>query len=151
MKARLTSSTVLNTSKLIKVGVLKACIDKSGETNLLGIKEIKTIKASISDVPKNIYVDIKPISDIKTTIHSSVSNKLKGTFYEKKSIIGSFSLPQSSRDIDIYAGPYEVIPKIRNQTLDTKNRMLSKNIFIKQIPYYETSNESGYTVYIGGE
>lgn len=151
MKARLTSSTTLNTSKLIKVGVLKACIDKSGETNLLGIKEVKTIKASVSDVPKNIHADIKPISDIKTTIHSSASNKLKGTFYGKKSIIGSFSLPQSSRDVDIYAGPYEVIPKIRNQTLDTKNRMLSKNIFIKQIPYYETSNESGYTVYIGGE
>ena len=151
MKARLTSSTTLNNSKIIKVGVLKACIDKNGETNLLGIKEIKPIKALISNTPENIHADINPISDIKTTIHSSASNKLKGTFYEKKSIIGSFSLPQSSRDIDIYAGPYEVIPKIRNQTLDTKNKMLSKNIFIKQIPYYETSNESGYTVYIGGE
>lgn len=50
-----------------------------------------------------------------------------------------------------YQGNYIVTPKINNQVLPTKNKALSDNITILEIPFYKTSNETGQTVYIGSE
>lgn len=52
---------------------------------------------------------------------------------------------------ETYKGTYEVIPKVYSQSLPTKNKVMKENISILEIPYYETSNLSGKTVYIGGE
>lgn len=50
-----------------------------------------------------------------------------------------------------YDGEYEVTPKIDEQVLETKNKTMKKDLTIKSIPYYETSNLSdGKTVIIGG-
>lgn len=51
---------------------------------------------------------------------------------------------------DVYDGSYVVIPSNREQMLETANKLMSKDVTVKEIPYYETSNESGTTVYIGG-
>lgn len=51
-----------------------------------------------------------------------------------------------------YTGNYVVIPKpFDEQTLKTAGLKMKNNVVVKEIPYYETGNESGYTVYIGGE
>ena len=51
-----------------------------------------------------------------------------------------------------YEGEYEVIPKITEQTLPTAQRLLEEDVHIKEIPYFEVSNNSGgNTVYIGNE
>lgn len=52
-----------------------------------------------------------------------------------------------------YTGEYTITPKTYNtQTLPTKNKLLTDDIRIKKIPYYEMDNESGgTTVYIGSD
>ena len=50
-----------------------------------------------------------------------------------------------------YEGPYEVTPKVTDQTLGTKNKHMLDDVHVKEIPYYETSNVyNGLTVFIGG-
>ena len=48
-----------------------------------------------------------------------------------------------------YEGPYEVIPKVEAQTLETAGKIMKKDVAVKAIPIYEVSNTSGgSTVYI---
>lgn len=50
----------------------------------------------------------------------------------------------------IYDGDYIVKPKAYEDiVLDTSDKLLTDDITVLEIPYYETSNVSGYTVYIG--
>ena len=50
----------------------------------------------------------------------------------------------------IYDGDYIVTPKANEEVvLETSNKLLTDDITVLEIPYYETSNVSGYTVYIG--
>lgn len=52
----------------------------------------------------------------------------------------------------VYNGPYEATPGAHNaQILQTKDKRMINNVTIKKIPYYETSNVTGKTVYIGSE
>lgn len=49
-----------------------------------------------------------------------------------------------------YAGDYNVIPKVEEQTLETKDKTMTDNIFVAAIPYHEVSNpQGGITVTIG--
>lgn len=50
-----------------------------------------------------------------------------------------------------YDGPYEVIPKMYDQTLGTKRKTLAEDIHVLEIPSYVTSNEHGYSFIIGDE
>ena len=52
-----------------------------------------------------------------------------------------------------YKGEYTVLPQAaEDKVLSTKGTKLTKDITVKKIPYYETSNESGgNTVYIAGQ
>lgn len=52
-------------------------------------------------------------------------------------------------DIPEYSGSYVVIPDTKDQQLETKNKWMTDDILVKEIPYYETSNQqNGITVYI---
>ena len=56
----------------------------------------------------------------------------------------------------VYTGdskPYEdVTPQAKSAViLPTKDRLLSRDVNVKKIPYYETSNQTGVTVYIASE
>lgn len=62
---------------------------------------------------------------------------------------GGLSVPD---DYGLYSGEYEVIPKaFESQTIPTTNKLLRKDISIKEIPYFETHNDKGTTVYIAKE
>ncbi len=52
-----------------------------------------------------------------------------------------------------YSGAYEVVSKAHTDSyLETKDKKLTDNIHVKEIPYFETTNLSdGLTVYIGSE
>ena len=52
---------------------------------------------------------------------------------------------------EAYDDGYIVTPRVYAQTLNTKNKLMKDNVSVLAIPYYETSNLSGKTVYIGGE
>ncbi len=61
-------------------------------------------------------------------------------------------LPASSHSYPPYTGDYEVTPKTEPQTLDVAGKVLAKDLVVKAIPYFETSNkENGWTVYIAEE
>nr|DAJ45945.1 MAG TPA: hypothetical protein [Caudoviricetes sp.] len=51
-----------------------------------------------------------------------------------------------------YTGGYTVIPKANAPTvLETAGKTLNKDVTVTKIPYYETSNPTGDTVYIASE
>lgn len=49
-----------------------------------------------------------------------------------------------------YQGAYNVTPAIEPITLETKDKVMTDNVIIHEIPYFETSNDTGTTVIIGG-
>lgn len=51
-------------------------------------------------------------------------------------------------DAPVYDGDYIVTPKTHTQTLGTANKKLLQDVTVNAVPYYETSNETGTTVYI---
>lgn len=65
---------------------------------------------------------------------------------EVKDYIGAYT-PEG---IETYEGDYTAIPKVSEQEMQTKNKMMKDNVTIQQIPFHEFSNETGTTVVIGG-
>ena len=54
--------------------------------------------------------------------------------------------------VDHYKGDYTVTPKVEKQELATRQKFLTENVKIKEIPFFEVSNtEGGQTVFIGKE
>lgn len=53
---------------------------------------------------------------------------------------------------DPYTGSYEVTPKAyEEQILQTANKTMAQNVTVHEVPYYETPNTDGDTVYIASE
>jgi hypothetical protein len=53
---------------------------------------------------------------------------------------------------EVYAGPYTVTPRAWDETvLETSEKYMTDDVTVLRIPYYETSNNTGYTVYIADE
>ena len=48
---------------------------------------------------------------------------------------------------DPYPGPYVVIPKRRDQTLETKDKTMEHDVTVKEVPWTEVSNMAGGTTY----
>lgn len=64
-------------------------------------------------------------------------------------LTGNVSIPTG---YEHYEGDYEITPKIKKQTLETKNKLMYSDLTIKEIPYYEVSNDyGGITIIIGEE
>lgn len=57
----------------------------------------------------------------------------------------------SAQEYPYYDGEYEVTPSVDEQILETKDTVMLDDLTIKSVPYYETSNISGTTVYIASE
>ena len=52
---------------------------------------------------------------------------------------------------DMYGGPYEVTPRIESVVLATRNKTMSNDVTVFEIPYVEVRNPvGGKTVTIGG-
>lgn len=50
---------------------------------------------------------------------------------------------------ETYTGPYTVTPKAHEeQTLNTASKIMVRDVTVRKVPYYETTNVSGSTVYI---
>lgn len=66
-------------------------------------------------------------------------------------IRGAVSVPETLGG-DYYDGDYVITPKAGEGTvLGTAGLTMRDDVTVLRIPYYETSNPKGYTVYIGGE
>ena len=56
------------------------------------------------------------------------------------------------KDVPQYEGEYDVTPKVSEQTLPTAMKMLTEDVTIKSIPFFNVGNTSGgSTVYIANE
>lgn len=56
------------------------------------------------------------------------------------------------KDIPEYQGGYDVTPKVVEQKMETKDKVMRDDVTIKSIPFFNVSNTSGgSTVYIGNE
>ena len=53
---------------------------------------------------------------------------------------------------ELYTGEYNVVPKAaEEQRLPCAGKKMKKDITVQKVPYYETSNDTGITVYIASE
>ena len=58
----------------------------------------------------------------------------------------------SANDIPVYDGPYEATPKVEAQTLPTAKKLMTDDVTVHGVPFYEVSNDQGgNTVYIAKE
>lgn len=76
---------------------------------------------------------------------------LAGILSDVPSIIGGLSPTGGASTIPYYGGAYTVTPVAElDVVLETAGKRMGGDVVVKEIPYYETSNDSGgYTVIIG--
>lgn len=89
---------------------------------------------------------------LKGQLVSNESNILSGILHTAAApLSGDISIPFEI-PTDPYEGEYTVASKpFKAKTIPTQGLKMLHDIVVLEIPYYETGNESGYTVYIGGE
>lgn len=89
---------------------------------------------------------------LKGQLVLSESNMLSGNLHTAAAPLnGNISIPFEI-PTDPYEGEYTVESKpFKSKTIPTQGLKMLHDIIVLEIPYYETGNESGYTVYIGGE
>lgn len=102
----------------------------------------------------------------KLSPHATISGKLsekphvEASLSSVQGLSGALSVEQTINGeltigdtfYDNYDGPYEATPKKDvEQTFITSGKRMLKNVKVSGIPYWETSNESGITLYIGGD
>lgn len=81
--------------------------------------------------------------DVVTQVGTIVGNVIS-----KMELAGTVQHPTGA-DMPVYDGDYEVVPASYEQQLQTKDKFVKKDITVKSIPFIETSNDDGTTVYIG--
>lgn len=122
----------------------------------------------IGDLNTQISLKGKVSNDIQLKGKISQKDTLKGVLGNTLNITGKLTLPTlngtltnnvilsgvinlSSGSYQIYNGDYEITPKIEKQVLNTKNKAMIDDVHVNKIPYFETSNDYGKTIYIGSE
>lgn len=91
-------------------------------------------------------------------VYGELTGKLKGSgtisgfLSASKGISGLLTIP-SAVGVTVYDGPYEVTPKAwDDQILLTDGKLMTDDVTVFRVPYYETSNLfDGKTAYIAEE
>ena len=81
------------------------------------------------------------------------SGRLHGSLVSDHHIVqGTLTIP-STPGLELYGGPYEVTPKAwEEQILQTDGKLMTDDVTVFRVPYYETSNLfDGKTAYIAEE
>lgn len=83
----------------------------------------------------------------------TTQGRLQGSLVgDHHKISGSLTIPNAP-GLEVYGGPYEVTPKAwEEQILQTDGKLMSDDVTVFRVPYYETSNLfDGKTAYIAEE
>lgn len=73
-------------------------------------------------------------------------------FSESENATADFEALVIASEAPIYDGEYTIVPKAnREQILPTNGKRMTDDVSVTKIPYYQASNVSGDTVYIGME
>lgn len=120
-----------------------------------------TIKEALKDNDELMILDVDGKANKRTLMNkvwnyvvdkmtSAVVSKLTTT---NKTMIGAINeLNSKQQNVDYYDGDYTVTPKVEKQELATRQKLLTEDVKIKEIPFFEVSNnEGGQTVFIGKE
>lgn len=76
---------------------------------------------------------------------------IEGQLVKTNVLSGMLNVPYTAEGVEPYTGAYEVTPKSIDQTLSTNSKLMTDDVTVFKIPYFETSNTDGTTVYIGGQ
>lgn len=90
-------------------------------------------------------------SAICGTIAPVAINGKVAAVMETTGTIGNGKIQYTS-DAETYTGEYNVVPKAaEEQRLPCAGKKMKKDVTVQKVPYYETSNDAGITVYIASE
>lgn len=82
------------------------------------------------------------------SLNASVGSATISCTMDTAAIVGNIVVESL---VPYYDEPYSVTPKVNEFKLSTRGKAMSEDLVINPIPFYETSNEFGHTIYIGGE
>lgn len=104
-----------------------------------------------SNVIKEVF---RSVSDGKELIASAITDKgvktdATDTFATMAQNISDIPTGGGS-EYEFYEGSYNLIPKVTEQSIETKDKVMQDNVTVAEIPFHEVSNETGTTVVIGG-
>lgn len=102
------------------------------------LEDSEVIAVSVNDRGSVVTIGV---TDTEQTALVKVHNETEVIKVKSKAVAPS--------SMDIYQGVYNVTPSAYAQELQTANKMLERNVVVNEIPYYETHNANGITVYIG--
>ncbi len=122
------------------------------------IDNLGQIKANIN-IQNQLNAQIKNVENVVSRIENS--DQIKATIGIQKQLNTriekaerTFSGTVTIADLitDEYTGETVITPSSYfDQELETKGKVVKENITVKQTPYYETTNSTGKTIYIGNE
>ena len=126
----------------------------------MAINIVGELKGTII-APARFIGQIEQTNTLKGTIDASYDKayigQLKAVITDTTNLVGKITgvnnlkgIVSLSEPVELYQGDYIITPKIRSQNMNTKNKKMEENVTVLAIPYYETSNLTGKTVYIGG-
>ena len=76
---------------------------------------------------------------------------IKGVLSSQLNLTSDLMISHTEEEIPKYEGEYIIVPQpFQDQTLSTARKEMKRNLVVKEIPYFQTSNITGDTVYIGG-
>ncbi len=79
----------------------------------------------------------------------ALESALQGAIGSELTLAGTVSMPETFERFD---GSYTVIPAVAAKSLQTKDRLMSDDVTVTAIPYYEVSNpQGGSTIVIGDD
>lgn len=92
------------------------------------------------------------LTQIDGIITGSVSalHEVTGTLAGMGDVSGTITVGGAT-DWPEYGGAYEITPAVEAQTLETANKLMTDDLTVRAVPYYQTSNITGDTVYIAME
>ena len=118
------------------------------------LKEINSIEGFLTSIEANLIGTISALNDVLVgTLTSTILPPLTGTLVSVKEEVlsGKMTIPPEV-PVPNYQEEYIVTPKpFNDEILQTNGFKMTDDVTVLKIPYYQTSNEAGYTVYIGGE
>lgn len=123
------------------------------KTDVIGgqVQKQETISGVVGENTQHQIGVVHIKENIKGIIQQT--NVLNGVITNSDHIEGTinYHTEGGGSEVPSYDGAYTVTPKTYEQSLATRNKLMRADVTIKEIPYYETSNISGKTVYIGGD
>ena len=108
---------------------------------------IDTLQNFLTDIADKFRTKLGTTSEI---IHSEYDTKIDEVY--DKGYAKGVSIGGGTERPPEYDGEYVVTPKVNEQTMGTKDKVMTDDVTIKAIPFFNVGNASGGdTVYIGSE